>query len=90
MSRKIKGFEAVRRADGELIWGEFAWMAHDGDWSLAEDDDDEEVVYEVVEMRPRLIERRTYRYGKWAEDPDREMCEDCGGDHLGTGSVCEA
>lgn len=87
----LANFKAIRLADGELIMGEYSWMAFDdGDWTLAEDDYADEAVWEVVEMRPVLIERRTYRYGKWVEDPDREMCEDCGADHIGTGSVCEA
>lgn len=90
MSAELENFKAIRRADGEPI-GDYSWLGFDGDWDIAEDDDEDEVVWEVVEMRPVLVERRTYRYGRWAEDPDREMCEDCGGDHIGTtGSVCEA
>jgi hypothetical protein len=87
----LKPFKAIRRGDGEHIWGEFTWMAFDpGDWVVAEESDEDEAVWEVFEMRPVLVERRTYRYGKWADDPNREMCEDCGADHLGTGSVCDA
>lgn len=90
MAEELENFTAIRRADGDLIMGEYAWMSFDGDWVMAEEDDEDGVVYEVVEMRPRLVERRTYRSGKWVEDPEREMCEDCGGDHLGDGTVCDA
>ena len=64
-------FEAIRRADGELIYGEFAWMGADGrDWVVAEEaEDDDPTVYEMVEMRPLLIERRTYLNGRWIDDP---------------------
>ena len=87
---ELAPFKAIRRAEGELVLGEYSWMIFDGnDWVCAEEDETPEVVWEVVEMRPVLVERRTYRYGKWADDPDRAMCEDCGADHLGTGSVCD-
>lgn len=78
-----KPFFAIRRADGELIYGEYAWMGADASerggflWDPAEEsDDDEPVEWQVCKMLPVVVERRRYQYGRWIDDPDREPDED--------------
>ena len=55
----IEGFHAVRRLDGELIHGEYAWFLASGpdDWSSVELEweVDPEAAFEMVIMRPEPI-----------------------------------
>lgn len=56
-------FHAIRRTDGELIWGEFSWMACDGsdDWTVAEEDDPQDSCeFEIVLMVPIVVARKTF------------------------------
>ncbi len=66
-----ESFYAIRMADGELIYGEFSWMACDGpdDWTVAEESDhDHPQEYEIVLMQVESIARRTF--GVIAPDDD--------------------
>ena len=58
-------------------------MGADGrDWVVAEEaEDDDPTVYEMVEMRPLVIERRTYLNGRWIDDSagGRRRAVDAGG-----------
>lgn len=71
--QKVETFYAIRLTDGELIYGEFTWMAadHRDDWTVAEESDhDEPTEYEIVEMIVRPIARRTF--GEPPADEDDE------------------
>lgn len=56
-------FEAIRRTDGEPIYGEFGWVAAT-DWTAAEEDADGDatapVEYERVRMHVESVEKRKY------------------------------
>jgi hypothetical protein len=68
-------FFAIRRLDGELVYGEFSWVKCDGpdDWDAADESEhDEDTEYEIVEMRPRRVAARRY-FGSM-------LCPDCSGD----------
>lgn len=67
MRGRNESFLAIRRTDGELIYGEFAWLEAPGfagdpwrGWDDMRDDEDEPVEYELVRMIVKPIERRTY------------------------------
>jgi len=79
-------FYAIRRLDGDLIYGEYAWMGADGpeDYTVPESDDSEGE-YEIVLMRPVRVSARRYRStlcdncaGETATDDDEE-CPACKG-----------
>lgn len=63
-------FRALRRVDGEPIFGEYSWYSADGSdpWQGAredapdavEDPDADPVEYELVEMTVRVLERQTF------------------------------
>lgn len=58
-----EAFFAIRRTDGEPIWGELSWMSadHTDDWTVAEESDhDDPVEYELVRMVVEPIARRTF------------------------------
>lgn len=60
---EVEPFYAIRRADGELLYGEFGWLGVDGfgDWSCVEDDDpDPPTAYELVRMRGEVVARRIF------------------------------
>lgn len=60
---KVETFHAIRLADGDLIYGEFTWLACDGpdDWTAAiESNHDQPTEYEIVEMIVRPIATRTF------------------------------
>ena len=57
-----ESFYSIRRTDGELIYGEYAWMSADGpdDWTIAiEGGDDEATEYEIVRMVVEPVAKRT-------------------------------
>lgn len=58
-----ESFYAIRFTDGELIYGEYAWLEADGpyDWTVADESDhDEPTEYEIVRMHVEPITRRTF------------------------------
>lgn len=64
-------FYAIRRTDGELLMGEYAWMAADGpdDWTVPDNSDhDEPTEYEIVNMRPERVAVRTFGEPEPEED----------------------
>ena len=86
----LEPFKAIRRADGDLIFGEYSWMA-EADWTTPSNTEDgEPTVWQLVEMRPVLIEERIYlngRHVKRCDDPNHQhepfldgcdRCEDTG------------
>lgn len=57
-----ESFYAIRRTDGEMIYGEYTWLACDGpdDWTVAiEGDEDEAIEWEIVRMIVEPVARRT-------------------------------
>jgi hypothetical protein len=64
MSDAPETFYAIRLTDGEMIYGEYEWMACDGpdDWTVADNSehDDGPVEYEIVEMTVRSLVKRTF------------------------------
>ena len=73
-------YYAVRRADGELMHGEYSWMAAAGpeDWDAAEYDAEHAtspVEYELVNMRPHLVARRTLAEIPTDEDDEAEASD---------------
>lgn len=72
MSTEPERFFAIRRTDGELIFGDYGWMRADAenDWTVGEESvHDEPTEYEIVEMTVRPVAKRTF---------GRPRCEDCG------------
>ena len=59
-----ESFFAIRRTDGEPIYGEFDWIACDGpsDWTAAEEADHwgNPVEYEIVRMTVDPVARRIF------------------------------
>lgn len=55
-----KPFYAIRRADGEPLWGEYEWVStKPGDWSPVDEEDPvDPALYEMVLMVPVVVERR--------------------------------
>lgn len=76
-----ESFYAIRRTDGEQIWGDYAWMGCDGpdDWTVADNADDEEPVeYEIVRMHVEPIARKTYGDPHDLHERVGEECQYCG------------
>lgn len=74
----------MRRTDGEMIYGEFAWTSCDGpdDWRVAEvaEDDgdlDEPTEYEIVEMTVRSIAKRLVPNPLDFHDKVNDECDYC-------------
>ena len=58
-----EAFFAIRLTSGELIYGEYGWMACDGpdDWTVAEESNDASPTeYEIVRMHVESLARRTF------------------------------
>jgi len=75
-------FFAIRRTDGEQIWGEFTWMSCAGsnDWTVAEEaaEHDEATEYEIVEMTVRSVAKRTFGDPRDLHVVVADECEYCG------------
>lgn len=74
-------FFAIRLTDGDLIYGDYAWMTADGpdDWTVAEDaDHDRAVEYEIVEMTVRPVARKTFGLLRCdvCDEPSAELDDD--------------
>lgn len=64
-------FYAIRRVDGEPMWGEYEWMRAmtADDWAAAEEGEhDEPTEYEIVEFHVHPVTTRWF--GLW-------LCDDC-------------
>lgn len=71
---KPESFYAIRRTDGEEIYGEYAWMACNGpdDWTVGEESDhDEPTEYEIVRMTVEPVARRSFGEDQWADTEER-------------------
>ena len=70
---KSESFYAIRLTDGELIYGEFGWMACNGpdDWTVAEESDhDQPTEYEIVRMVVEPVARRSFGEDLCPEDAE--------------------
>lgn len=73
---------AIRRTDGELVFGEYSFLvvAGESDWTPAEDDTEwanDPTEYEMVRMTVEVVERRTFPSCRECDQPAAHwgLCE---------------
>lgn len=75
---RAETFFAIRRTDGESIFGDFAWMGCEGpdDWTIAEEEDPSFATeYEIVRMHVESVEKRTFGEPPAEDDDESRMAQ---------------